>query len=113
VGLPERLRWVAYGYASGTPARVLGDELGVSVGRVSQLHAQALGLLRGELDAWLAGRVDPPRACVRRPERVLEGLAVVLETGPALLKAGAYSGRATWTRTRLSSPGTPRRSGKP
>jgi RNA polymerase sigma factor for flagellar operon FliA len=59
VGLPERLRWVAYGYASGTPARVLGDELGVSVGRVSQLHAQALGLLRGELDAWLAGPRRP------------------------------------------------------
>lgn len=63
-GLPERLRRVALGYARGTPARVLGADLGVSLGRVSQLHAQALGILRGELDVWLA---DPRRALVDQP----------------------------------------------
>lgn len=62
LGLPPRLRSVVQGYVVETPVRVLGEQLGVTEGRVSQLRAQALGLLRGELVALLGEGRDLPRA---------------------------------------------------
>jgi RNA polymerase sigma factor for flagellar operon FliA len=53
--LPERERAliVAY-YYHGRPMREIADQLGVSVPRISQLHARALKLLRASLTASLA-----------------------------------------------------------
>lgn len=52
--LPERLRTVVIGYFfEDRSMQEIGDELGVSQSRVSQLRSEALDLLRGGLDANL------------------------------------------------------------
>jgi RNA polymerase sigma factor for flagellar operon FliA len=94
--LPERLRAVVVGYFfDERPMAEIGEELGVTESRVSQMRAEALVLLRGALDTQLS------------PE------AVVAEERPngaaARRKAAYYASVAARSdfHTRLSVP-TPR-----
>jgi RNA polymerase sigma factor for flagellar operon FliA len=69
--LPERLRAVITGYFfEERPMAQIADELGVTESRVSQLRAEALGLLRDglntHLDPALAAEAPPKEGCVAR-----------------------------------------------
>ncbi|NUR09859.1 MAG: sigma-70 family RNA polymerase sigma factor [Nocardioidaceae bacterium] len=69
--LPERLRAVVEGYFFGDrPMADLAAELGVSESRISQLRAEAVGLLRGALVSALdpdrAERHERPDGCAAR-----------------------------------------------
>jgi RNA polymerase sigma factor for flagellar operon FliA len=69
--LPERLRAVVTGYFfEERPMAQIAGELGVTESRVSQLRAEALGLLRdglnAHLDPVLAAEAPPKEGCVAR-----------------------------------------------
>jgi RNA polymerase sigma factor for flagellar operon FliA len=69
--LPERLRVVITGYFfDERPMAQIAGELGVTESRVSQLRAEALGLLRDglntHLDPALAAEAPPKEGCVAR-----------------------------------------------
>ncbi|GIF17697.1 RNA polymerase sigma factor for flagellar operon FliA [Actinoplanes tereljensis] len=69
--LPERLRAVVQGYFfDERPMARIAEELGVTESRVSQLRAEALGLLRDglntHLDPSLAAETPPKDGCVAR-----------------------------------------------
>jgi RNA polymerase sigma factor for flagellar operon FliA len=69
--LPERLRAVITGYFfEERPMAQIADQLGVTESRVSQLRAEALGLLRDglntHLDPALAAEAPPKEGCVAR-----------------------------------------------
>lgn len=69
--LPERLRVVVSGYfLAEQPMAEIAAELGVSESRVSQMRAEALGLLREalhrELDPDLAAPIERPQGCATR-----------------------------------------------
>jgi RNA polymerase sigma factor for flagellar operon FliA len=68
--LPERLRTVVAGYYfSERPMADIAEELGVTESRVSQMHSEALSLLRGGMTAMLSpeqGPAVPPQGCVAR-----------------------------------------------
>lgn len=69
--LPERLRTVVTGYfLAERPMAEIAAELGVSESRISQMRAEALGLLREalnrELDPDLATPVERPEGCAAR-----------------------------------------------
>ncbi|HWG98647.1 MAG TPA: FliA/WhiG family RNA polymerase sigma factor [Pilimelia sp.] len=69
--LPERLRAVVEGYfLQERPMAEIAAELGVTESRVSQLRAEALGLLRdgmnAQLDPGLVTEPDRPEGCVAR-----------------------------------------------
>ena len=69
--LPERLRAVVQGYFfDERPMARIAEDLGVTESRVSQLRAEALGLLRDglntHLDPSLAAQSPPKEGCVAR-----------------------------------------------
>lgn len=69
--LPDRLRAVVQGYFfDERPMARIADDLGVTESRVSQLRAEALGLLRDglntHLDPSLAAQNPPKEGCVAR-----------------------------------------------
>jgi RNA polymerase sigma factor for flagellar operon FliA len=77
--LPERLRRVVIGYyVEELPMQVLGDELGVTESRVSQMRAEAVRLLRavmtGALGAEQLGRVAVADHVSARALEMLEAL---------------------------------------
>jgi RNA polymerase sigma factor for flagellar operon FliA len=80
--LPERLRVVVEGYFfDERPMVRIAEELGVTESRVSQLRAEALGLLRDglntHLDPALAAQNPPKEGCVaRRRTAYYEQIAV-------------------------------------
>jgi RNA polymerase sigma factor for flagellar operon FliA len=80
--LPERLRVVVQGYFfDERPMARIAEDLGVTESRVSQLRAEALGLLRDglntHLDPSLAAQAPPRDGCVaRRRAAYYEQIAV-------------------------------------
>ncbi|WP_433366271.1 sigma-70 family RNA polymerase sigma factor [Actinoplanes sp. CA-142083] len=69
--LPDRLRAVVQGYFfDERPMARIADDLGVTESRVSQLRAEALGLLRDglntHLDPSMAAQAPPKEGCVAR-----------------------------------------------
>jgi RNA polymerase sigma factor for flagellar operon FliA len=71
VELPDRLRLVVQGYFyDDLPMADLAERLGVTESRISQLRAEAVGLLRGalvaSLDPQLAEKPARPDGCVAR-----------------------------------------------
>jgi RNA polymerase sigma factor for flagellar operon FliA len=80
--LPERLRVVVEGYFfDERPMARIAEDLGVTESRVSQLRAEALGLLRDglntHLDPALAAQTPPKEGCVaRRRAAYYEQIAV-------------------------------------
>jgi RNA polymerase sigma factor for flagellar operon FliA len=72
--LPDRLRAVVQGYFfEERPMAQIAQELGVTESRVSQLRAEALGLMRDglntHLDPALAAQTPPREGCVARRRR--------------------------------------------
>lgn len=69
--LPERLRRVVIGYFfEELPMQVLAEELGVTDSRISQMRAEALGLLKdainSQLDPDMVRKQEPGRVAKRR-----------------------------------------------
>ena len=88
--LPERLRVVVVGYFfEERPMLDLAQELGVTESRVSQMKAEALGLLRDGLDATLdpdAQAVEPAQGRVaRRKAAYFAAVAAGCRTGTGLV----------------------------